>query len=331
MKTTQVPQHLILSSLCLPLASTMPHFIFILILILFINAFILYPIEAEMNSVSFDLIHHDSKLSLFYNSSMTESEVSLKAVMRSLNRLNHFNSSMSIDAKYVQSELIAEDYFMTFAISDRTSTRLAIPNMGSDLIWLAMLCNILRMVNQMSVDTGINIAAMDFSSSGVLGNETFYFRLPDNKYREFPKIVFGCDDAHKDELKGAVEGVVGLGQGLLSLVAQFGREYKKFSYCLVEKSTEFYSKIKFGSHIKLYHHEGQEYNVKFTQNPQDPHYYLNLESISVNGNKINLPNTQHLSMAVDIQTAHASLPPHLYAQVIAMFTEQASRIMALAS
>ncbi|XP_038686623.1 aspartic proteinase CDR1-like [Tripterygium wilfordii] len=315
----------------------MHHLILISLLILF-NAFILYPIEAEMNSVSFDLIHHDSKVSPFYNSSMTESEVSLKAVMRSLNRLNHFNSSMSIDAKYVESQLTVGDYFMIFAISDQTTTRIAIPDMLSDLIWVRCVqkedpsrynpkssktydaisygskdcdalqhpekgqSNVCRYKNQQHSIDG-------FSSSGVLGTKTFYFKFPDGKHKKFSKIVFGCDDVYKHKMKEVVEGVIGLGQGSLSLVSQFGNRYTKFSYCLREKSIQTPSKIK----IRV----------------RQPYYYLNLEDISINGKTINLSTTDHLSMAVDIQTAHTSLPPLLYAQVIAMFKAEANGIFSV--
>ncbi|XP_038686620.1 aspartic proteinase CDR1-like [Tripterygium wilfordii] len=278
----------------------MHHLILISILVLF-NTFILHPIEGEMHSLSLDLIHHDSKLSPFYNQSMSESEVSSKAAMRSL---NHFNSSMSIDAKFVISDLSVGDYFMSFAISD-TTERLVIPDM----------------TNQPSSN--------GFSSSGVLATEKFYFKLLDNKDRQFPGIAFGCDDAHKGKFKEGVQGVVGLGQGELSMVSQLGKKVgKKFSYCLLKKSEYCTpSKIKFGEELKLYNTD-VEYKAKLTYSHPHPHYYPNLKTISVNNEKIEIQRSMDHQMVVDIQTSLTSLHPIVHGKVIAKFVEQAGGISA---
>ncbi|XP_038679387.1 aspartic proteinase CDR1-like [Tripterygium wilfordii] len=200
-----------------------------------------------MNSFSFDLIHHDSKLSPFYDQSKTESELSKEALIRSLNRLNRFNSSMLRDAKYVESDLTIGDYLMSIY------------------------------------------------------------------------IVFGCDEAHQGDFKDGVQGVVGLGPGPLSLVSQvgnkFGESANKLSYCLVEKPLELHSKIKFGSDLTLYK-QNTEYTVQFKPSPPHTSYHLNLEAISVNDEKIEIPNKKH-DMIVDIQTSLTSLPSNIYNEFIA--------------
>ncbi|XP_038680268.1 aspartic proteinase CDR1-like [Tripterygium wilfordii] len=312
-----------------------------------------------MSSFSFDLIHYDSKLSPFYDQSKTESERSKEALIRSLNRLNHFNSSMLIDAKFVESDLTIGDYFMNISIST-PDNRLVIPTMLSGLTWIrcgpcssncenqhqslynpklsdtyhdimftSSDCRILRRSERgelgecryQGYHSGNNIV-----SSGVLGTETFFLKRdlqvgsPSTHDESFSHIMFGCDEVHQGNFKDKVEGVVGLGQGPFSLVSQVGKKIgenaNKFSYCLVEKPFEKQSKIKFGPDLTL-NKENKEYKVKFQASQTQAHvrYHLNLESISVNDEKIEMANKKH-DMTVDIQTSLTSLPSNIYNEYI---------------
>ncbi|XP_038679390.1 probable aspartic protease At2g35615 [Tripterygium wilfordii] len=321
-----------------------------------------------MNSFSFDLIHHDSKLSPFYDRSKTESERSIEAFIRSLNHLNHFNSSLLIDAKYVESDLTIGDYLMNIYIGKPNErhvapiTRLVIPSMSSGLTWIRCDPCSSNCENQhqslydpkssetyhgIPFDSKVcidlqgtkhvesNLCQYEYRygykevSSGVLGTETFYLRSPEYREKNFSDIVFGCDEAHQGDFKVDVQGVVGLGQGPFSLVSQVAKKVgKKFSYCLVKKSSSSRSKIKFGSNLQLYNQDEKEYKVKFEYSPPDPSYHLNLEAISINGEKIKTPNKKH-DMIVDIQTSLTSLPPIIYNAFIAKFKEQLGDITSI--
>ncbi|XP_038679389.1 aspartic proteinase CDR1-like [Tripterygium wilfordii] len=337
----------------------MHHLIFILNLLL-ISSSILYPIEAKKNSFSFDLIHHDSKSSPFYNQSKTESERSKEALIRSLNRLNHFNSSMSIDAKYVESDLSIGDYLMNIYISDEDK-RLVIPSMTSILTWIrcgpcssncenqhqslydpkssatyqdvpfdSEMCKYLQGTKrgESNVCRYEHNYGNGKSFSGVLGTETFYMQNANKTFKSFSNIMFGCDEGHEGDLENSVQGIVGLGQGKISLVSQLGKGFhKKFSYCLVEKSMKRPSKIKFGPDLTLYDRE-IEHKVKVQHFPSHPSYHLNLEAISFNGEKIKTLNKKQ-DMIVDIQTSLTSLPPNIYNALIAMFKKQVGNVTSI--
>ncbi|XP_038679394.1 aspartic proteinase CDR1-like [Tripterygium wilfordii] len=337
----------------------MHHLIFILSLLLF-SAFSLYPMEAKKNSFSFDLSHRDSKASPFYDWSITESERSKAALIHSLNRLNHLNHlnmSMLTDAKYVQSDLIVGDYHMNIYMSKSNYGRVVIPSMSSDLtcIRCGTCSSNCKNQHQSPYDpefsntyhsilfgsqeckdikgtrhSGSNECQYMYQhdeilSYGKLGNETFYFESTENVEKKSFYMVFGCDEAHHGNFKDAVQGVVGLGRGPFSLVSQLGKGFsEKFSYCLVDaKQLDNPSKIKFGSDLKLYNRDIKGYTVKV--DPSHPSYHLNLQAISINSEKIKIPNKKH-DMIVDIQTPSTSLPQNMYDEFIGEFKNQVGHV-----
>ncbi|XP_038679383.1 aspartic proteinase CDR1-like [Tripterygium wilfordii] len=306
----------------------MHHLIFISSLLL-LKAFLFNPIEAKINSFSFDLIHHDSKLSPFYDQSKTTSERSKEALIRSLNRLNHFNSSMSTDAKFVESDLINGDYFMNIHISE-THERLVIPSMLLGLTWIrcgpcSSDCENQHqsLYNPKLSDTYHGIlfgseqckklvhtepgksnecrytkyrSVNNIFSSGVLGTETFYLKSPNTPDESFSHVVFGCDEAHQGDFEDGVQGVVGLGQGPFSWVSQLGK--------------------KIGDNAKNFRTAWLRSHSRYTPSPPNIRYHLNLEAISVNDEKIEIANKEH-DMLVDIQMSLTSLPSHIYNEFIA--------------
>ncbi|XP_038679388.1 probable aspartic protease At2g35615 [Tripterygium wilfordii] len=254
-----------------------------------------------MNSFSFNLFHHNSKLSPFYDQSKTESKHSKEAFIHSLTRLNRFNSSKLIDAKYVESELTIDDYFMNIYISE-SNERLVIPSMSSGLTWIqcdscSSNCEsqhqslyspkLSNTYNEILFDSKeckklVRTKHGDSNecpyqkyhsgynkfSSRVLGTETFYLESLGIHDESFSDIVFGCDEVHEGDFKDGVQGVVGLGQGPFSLVFQvrnkIGKNANKFSYCLFEKSLDFPSKIKLGSVLTLYNQEKKNIKLNFS-------------------------------------------------------------------
>lgn len=83
---------------------------------------------------SFNLIHRDSALSPFYNSSLTPSELIIKAALRSISRMKHFQD----DAGAV---IIPNrgDYLMKIFLGTPPVEFHAAADTGSDLVWLPCL------------------------------------------------------------------------------------------------------------------------------------------------------------------------------------------------
>ncbi|XP_038680274.1 probable aspartic protease At2g35615 [Tripterygium wilfordii] len=276
-----------------------------------------------MNSFSFDLIHHDSKLSPFYDQSKTESERSKEALIRSLNRLNRFNSSMLGDAKYVESDLTIGDYLMSIYIGtpkERNVTpkkKLVIPSMSSGLTWIrcgpcSSNCNNQHpsLYDPTSSETYHDILFDSIVCKGLVVTKRGKSNVCQYEYHSGDKFSSGVLGAETFNLKSP---------GPLSLVSQVGNKVgesaNKLSYCLVEKPLELHSKIKFGSDLTLYK-QNTEYTIQFKPSPPHTSYHLNLEAISVNDEKIEIPNKKH-DMIVDIQTSLTSLPSNIYNEFIA--------------
>ena len=61
---------------------------------LFMFSFISYGIAKPLRGFTVDLVHRDSPLSPFYNSSITPPELLRNAALRSISRINHFDLSV---------------------------------------------------------------------------------------------------------------------------------------------------------------------------------------------------------------------------------------------
>lgn len=100
-----------------------------------------------------------------------------------------------------------------------------------------------------------------------------------------PNFAFGCGTRNFGSFAGAA-GIVGLGQGPLSLNSQLSSRFaNKFSYCLVSLDSKAASALTFGA-------VAAAANIQYTPivpNPRHPtYYYLQLNSIEVGGMPLNL-------------------------------------------
>ncbi|KAG5000421.1 hypothetical protein JHK87_021493 [Glycine soja] len=91
----------------------------------------------SLRGFSIDLIHRDSPLSPFYNSSLTPSERITNAALRSISRLNRVSNFLD-ENRLPESLLILDkvEYLMRFYIGTPPVERLAVANTASDLIWV---------------------------------------------------------------------------------------------------------------------------------------------------------------------------------------------------
>lgn len=98
---------------------------------------------ADANGFSIDLIHRDSPMSPFYNSSMNETEVFTNAALRSIARANFFSDFINANngSSKVESEIIQNqaDYLMKIFIGNPPVESLVTADTGSTLIWVQCL------------------------------------------------------------------------------------------------------------------------------------------------------------------------------------------------
>ncbi|CAN6712151.1 unnamed protein product [Malus baccata var. baccata] len=138
-----------------------------------------------------DLIHRDSPLSPWYNSSVSHYDRLHNAFRRSVTRANHFakpiiTSLSSSSSANIQSRIIASagEYLMNVSIGTPPVEVLGIADTGSDLIWTQCKpCK--QCFNQ-------NPPLFDPKKSGTLAVETFTIGSTSGRPVSLPKILFGC-------------------------------------------------------------------------------------------------------------------------------------------
>ncbi|XP_028797527.1 aspartic proteinase CDR1-like [Neltuma alba] len=215
-------------------------------LILFLSTFFV-NVSATNNKLpkgfSIDLIHRDLPLSPFFNSSMTHSERAQNVAPRSLSRANRFE-------------------------------RWALADTGSDLIWFQrspcpqcypqnapFLCG----SDPCKALPPVNVQGQLYPKCGTSNECAYFYSYRDKSYTmgelsaesvsfgqaaSFPKTVFGCGHNNGGSNMNNA-GLVGLGQGSLSLVSQMGNVGRKFSYCLPPHSSKTTTKLRFGEEASI--------------------------------------------------------------------------------
>uniref|UniRef100_A0A2N9I5N8 Peptidase A1 domain-containing protein n=1 Tax=Fagus sylvatica TaxID=28930 RepID=A0A2N9I5N8_FAGSY len=142
------------------------------------------------------------------------------------------------------------------------------------------------------------------NTTGDFALETFTVNLTTasgkSEFRRVENVMFGCGHWNRGLFHGAA-GLLGLGRGSLSFSSQLQSLYgHSFSYCLVDRNsdTNVSSKLIFGESKELLSHP----NLNFTsfvvgkQNLVDTFYYVQIKSIMVGGEVLNIPEeTWHLS------------------------------------
>ncbi|XP_021724581.1 aspartic proteinase nepenthesin-2-like [Chenopodium quinoa] len=135
------------------------------------------------------------------------------------------------------------------------------------------------------------------NTTGDFSLETFTVNLTspngDSEYKKMDNVMFGCGHWNRGLFHGAA-GLLGLGKGPLSFSSQLQSIYgHSFSYCLVDRNSDpsVSSKLIFGEDKELLNHP----ELKFTKlvngkdNPVDTFYYVEIKSVSVGGEMLNIP------------------------------------------
>ncbi|RZR72985.1 hypothetical protein BHM03_00018938 [Ensete ventricosum] len=137
------------------------------------------------------------------------------------------------------------------------------------------------------------------NTTGDLALETFTVNLtaPDGSGAEFRRVndvIFGCGHWNRGMFHGAA-GLLGLGRGPLSFSSQLRSLYgHTFSYCLVDRNSDLSvsSKLIFGEDHRLVGNPEMNYTtfVAGKENPIDTFYYVQIESIKVGGEALQIPS-----------------------------------------
>ncbi|KAE8774309.1 aspartic proteinase nepenthesin-2-like [Hordeum vulgare] len=131
------------------------------------------------------------------------------------------------------------------------------------------------------------------NTTGDLALEAFTVNLTQSGTRRVDGVAFGCGHQNRGLFHGAA-GLLGLGRGPLSFASQLRGVYggHAFSYCLVEHGSAAGSKIIFGHDDALLAHPQLNYTAfaPATADAADTFYYLQLKSVLVGGEAVNIPS-----------------------------------------
>ncbi|KAG0498718.1 hypothetical protein HPP92_003409 [Vanilla planifolia] len=261
-----------------------------------------------------DLIHRDSINSPLHNPQSTPRALLRAAVERSLSRSRYF--SRATLQSNIHSNVIPNtfEYLMSFYIGTPAKNILAIVDTGSDLIWLQCkpcyscykqrlplfdpaLSTTYKSVSCES-DSCSALPSHDCGSTsqcryeysygdqsyvvGYLATESLGFDSGNSsRLEEVRKVLFGCTHESNGTFDAAGAGLVGLGGGQLSLVAQLGDAIgHKFSYCLPPiDNNSSNGRLKFGS--QAVNTDPNAVSTSIITGTPDTFFFLNLESIRV--------------------------------------------------
>lgn len=135
------------------------------------------------------------------------------------------------------------------------------------------------------------------NTTGDFALETFTVNLTSptgkSEFKRVENVMFGCGHWNRGLFHGA-SGLLGLGRGPLSFSSQLQSLYgHSFSYCLVDRNsdTNVSSKLIFGEDKELLNHPELNFTtlVGGKENPVDTFYYVQIKSIMVGGEVLNIP------------------------------------------
>ncbi|KAJ9702814.1 hypothetical protein PVL29_004517 [Vitis rotundifolia] len=170
-----------------------------------------------------------------------------------------------------------------------------------------------------TVENNYNMTYGDESTSvGNYGCDTMTLEPSD----VFQKFQFGCGRNNKGDFGSGADGMLGLGQGQLSMVSQTASKFKKvFSYCLPEQNS--IGLLLFGDEAT-----SQSPSLKFTSLVNGPgtlqesgYYFVNLSDMSVGNERLNIPSSVFASPGtiIDSGTVITRLPQRAYSALKAAF------------
>ncbi|KAL8124337.1 hypothetical protein AgCh_012114 [Apium graveolens] len=336
-------------------------------LFLFITLNILCScIQANSHGFSTTLIHRDSMLSPYFDSSKTYYENIHNSIRRAVDRSTHLFAPKLASSASIQSPLTAApaEYLMKLSVGTPPVDLLAVADTGSDLTWTqcqpCTQCypqdtpvfnpqksstyadqpcesDSCQSLSSTSCDDNDNcnyqVTYGDRSySRGDLALESFTFESTSGSPVVLPNISFGCGHSNAGKFDKFTTGIVGLGNGQVSIVNQLSDTINgKFSYCLVPPNSNVSSKISFGSNAVV-SGSGVQSTPFYTSDQADTFYNLNLEGVSVGNASIKFDKKKYSNKAsgdesniiIDSGTTVTFLPSEFYQKFEDEFTKALS-------
>ncbi|KAM7274004.1 hypothetical protein ACFE04_028668 [Oxalis oulophora] len=313
---------------------------------LFYLSIFLSFLHAELGGFSLKLIHRDSPESPFYDPSETHYQRLCKSVRHASERAHQILHSNDIISKVHAN---GGTYVMNISIGSPPVSMLAVADTGSDLTWIQCKpclscyeqeddifdpklsksyrvvpyqsdrCKSLELMKRCGIrgacEYGIHYGDKSYSY-GKISVEKVTFESSTGKRMTFPRIFFGCGNSNGGGFDEKMSGIVGLGNGKLSLVSQLGSSFGgKFSYCLVPLGS---STINFGTNAIV---SGLDtISTPFFTGSPETFYNLKLEAVSVGTKKLrylsyNALGTSDGNIIIDSGTTLTLLPPRFFAKL----------------
>ncbi|KAK1374169.1 Aspartic proteinase nepenthesin-1 [Heracleum sosnowskyi] len=291
------------------------------------------PIQSRSSGFTINLVHRDSPLSPYHNSSVSYNEIICNSIRRSMTRSSHiFTPKLASSPPTIQSPLTAVtgEYLMKISVGTPPQEFLAVADTGSHLTWIQckpciecynqdsplfdpeksstykiQLCHskACQSLQPPSCDDEnfckykVNYADGSLSK-GDLSLDSFTFESTSGNPFVFPNVSFGCGHRNHGNFDESSDGIVGLGNSDLSIVNQLSETINgKFSYCMVPLSSNVSSKLSFGSDAFV-SGSGVQRTPIFTKDPAI-YYHLNLESVSIGDTNLEFESTKNTNKAND--------------------------------
>lgn len=176
-----------------------------------------------------------------------------------------------------------------------------------------------------SLKPNINISSISINSyiygygdgsvtEGTIILETLTFSSSTEGQVSIPNINVGCSHHTEGVFKSNEAGIIGLGDGPLSLISQLGSKIEsKFSYCLVPYSNQkSFSKFSFGP-------DDNVARLASMKIPLKPSYLLELKSLSVGDTYVEMPleisSHRNGNILIDSGTTLTLLPTSVFTRL----------------
>ncbi|XP_057951082.1 aspartic proteinase CDR1-like [Malania oleifera] len=323
--------------------------------ILMISAASLTEAATATGGFVVDLIRRDSPQSPFYKPSETPYARVHAALRRSIERANRFAAAVSKPLATSNGGRLSQvtpnngDYLLNISIGTPPTQILAIADTGSDLIrtqcapctncykqnaplfspknsstYKTISCITTACTNYNSHRCGTSNGC-EYSTQygdqsyniGVLSTDTVNVGTAGGKPVSLPNTIFGCGYNNNGTFDENGSGIVGLGGGSYSAIAQMSSIIGgKFSYCLMPICSKGSSKMNFGADAAV-SGVGTVSTDLVSKSP-DTYYYLTLESISVGSEKVYFVSNSILTageegnIIIDSGTTFTFLPEEMY-------------------
>uniref|UniRef100_A0A7N0VI44 Peptidase A1 domain-containing protein n=1 Tax=Kalanchoe fedtschenkoi TaxID=63787 RepID=A0A7N0VI44_KALFE len=290
------------------------------------------------------------QLDAFYNPNLSQMEIIRRAIARSVWRVN---MSSSITPNSPTSDLIrqANIFFMKIRLGTPPVDIIAVADTGSDLTWTqcqpctrcfpqreplfntrasssygTIHCGPSQPCppwNDVGCLNGLCHHDIDYVDGtytrGLLSTETLRMDSTDHSTVQIPNYIFGCGMDNNARFSELGSGIIGLGAGPESIVAQLGHlSGRKFSYCLMPFNLPGrVSHIHFGDRAAV--RGPGTIIVPLVPGRPGNFYHVTLEAFTVGTTRIPFTDrsgaVEQGNIIIDSGSTLISLPRHFYAQI----------------